>query len=64
MPYEWGRLSDVFDAGSCLRSMSAWLVVRWAGRPLASAPCVAAGIGESSLMLLGTCYTDYILILY
>ena len=34
------------------------------GQSLASAPRVAAGIGESSLMLLVTCYTDYILILY
>lgn len=31
MPYEWGRLSDVFDAGSRLRRISAWLVVRWGG---------------------------------
>lgn len=48
-----GRLSDVSDAGSRLRSMSAWSVAREGrGRSLASAPRVAACIGESSLYVV------------
>ena len=49
MPYEWGRLSDVFDAGSRLRRISAWLVVRWGG---AAFGFRAACIGESSLYVV------------
>ena len=60
-----GRLSDVSDAGSCLRSMSAWLVVRWAGGglwlPRRAWPRVSAKV---AFMLFIISYTDYILILY
>ena len=65
MPYEWGRLSGVSDAGSCLRSMSAWSVARegrggfWLTRR--AWPRVSAKV---AFMLFVICYTDYILILY